>query len=550
MERSIRLTDMRTTIIVFIALLSLPSWATNYTVKASGGSFTTMAACASQMSTNGTGVSDTCTVFAGTYAESPTVPAGSVGNYKIFTINGSDVVHVTGSFTLNSHTKVSGFVFNQTGSCFSLSGSATDVYIGPNNSLTSCGTLNINIGNSFIYFQGNTWAYAGCVPPTPVNTCGRAINADGSHLLIENNDFSHYQLGIVLGSNTGAVSNIIIRNNTFHDQLETEAGSNGHSDSIFAEPANGVANTLIEGNYERNAVGPNAKGFLLQNDSGCTTNCTQTIIRFNIMSRSGSGEITNDKSWPNVKLYNGTFVDEGMESGFNTPGGGGDNMSSTGGGQSVLNGIWYSTTNFNSWNPYQCNGCVSYGHSLAWCTGTCTIYGHNYQSGSFTSDTGNQNANPLFVNYVGAGSTSNNFHLQAGSPAIAAGTYLTTVAAGDSGSGTSLVVTDAAYFQDGYGLTNTYSTVSGDCIAVTTVSNHVCVTAVNYSTNTLTLASGFSRSNGDHVWLYSKSDGVQVLTGSAPDMGAFPYSSSGPAPPHGLTVLGVGYFKRKVILLP
>ena len=62
------------------------------------------------------------------------------------------------------------------------------------------------------------------------------------------------------------------------------------------------------------------------------------------------------------------------------------------------------------------------------------------------ADPGNQNANPLFVNYVSAGKQSNDYHLQSGSPAIAAGTNLTTVAAGDSGSGTSLVVTDAAYF--------------------------------------------------------------------------------------------------------
>ena len=43
-----------------------------------------------------------------------------------------------------------------------------------------------------------------------------------------NNDISHYQLGVVLVASDRA----IIRNNTFHDQFETEAGSNGHSDSI------------------------------------------------------------------------------------------------------------------------------------------------------------------------------------------------------------------------------------------------------------------------------------------------------------------------------
>ena len=78
-----------------------------------------------------------------------------------------------------------------------------------------------------------------------------------------------------------------------------------------------------------------------------------------------------------------------------------------------------------------------------------------------------------------------------------------------------------------------------DCIAVTTVGSHVCITAVNYATNTLTLASSIARSAGDQIWLYSKSDGVQVLTGSAPDMGALPYGvgSTPPAAPTGLAAV-------------
>jgi hypothetical protein len=135
--------------------------------------------------------------------------------------------------------------------------------------------------------------------------------------------------------------------------------------------------------------------------------------------------------------------------------------------------------------------------------------------------------------------SSGNFNLAAGSPALNAGTHLTTVAAGDSGSGTSLVVTDAAFFQDGLGLNA--AGVQADCIAVGTASNHVCVTAVNYSTNTLTLASSISRSSGQGVYLYSKSDGTQVLTGSAPNIGAtFSGSSSSnppPAPPTNLSAI-------------
>ena len=54
-----------------------------------------------------------------------------------------------------------------------------------------------------------------------------------------------------------------------------------------------------------------------------------------------------------------------------------------------------------------------------------------------------------------------------------AGTNLTTVVR-HRGQSTSLVVADASYFQDGYGLSNPYSTVKGDCIAVGTASNRLC----------------------------------------------------------------------------
>src|SRR5580700_5935740 len=132
-----------------ILIFSLSAFAANYTVKPSGGNYATSQACATAMSSG-----DTCTVYAGTYNENVTVPAGTAGNYKTITVNGSDVVNVTGGFTLNSYNKVSGFVLNHTGSCFSLNSSATNVIIGPNNSLTSCGTITTGSGNSYIFIQG------------------------------------------------------------------------------------------------------------------------------------------------------------------------------------------------------------------------------------------------------------------------------------------------------------------------------------------------------------------------------------------------------------
>lgn len=120
--------------------------------------------------------------------------------------------------------------------------------------------------------------------------------------------------------------------------------------------------------------------------------------------------------------------------------------------------------------------------------------------------------------------TSPDLTLQATSTAIDGGTYLTTVHADDTSSGTSLIVTDASYFQDGtWG--SDLATLNADWICVgATVGAAECfqVSAINYATNTITVAD-FTREDGDYVWLYKKSDGTQVLYGTAPDYGAHEY---------------------------
>jgi len=537
-----------------VLLLAISANGANLTVKSGGGgNFATIQACATAMSPG-----DTCTVYAGTYNENVTIPAGTAGNYKTVTVNGSDVVTVQG-FTLNSHTKLignctapaaagsCGFTITtpsapNSGACVGWTSSITDFYI-VNNVMTECGGNGFMVGSSFTilsnhgYIQGNTLSYA-CVNSSNINhgECN-SIMPFGDHFLIEKNDLSHYTLSIDYGTNYS-----IYRNNTFHDQYETEASGNYHTDAFFSEPGAGVSYTVeynvFEGNLQYNAVGPNSKTDLFQNDSGTTcANCFNAIFRYNTISRIGSGAASN-YYWPNIMAYNNTVVDA-LSDGTASDGTADYAQLSPNG--AYLNQLYYfsfeSGTNFNI---YQCGSGCNFGHSLYWCTGSCTSVWGNQAGVPFLNDPGNKNANPMFVNYISPGNASNNYHLQAGSPAINAGTYLTTVASGDSGSGTSLVVTDAAYFQDGYGLSNANSTVQGDCIAVGTASNHVCVTAVNYSTNTLTLASSISRSSGQGVYLYSKSDGVQVLTGSVPDMGAYPYnggSAGSPAPPSNLSAI-------------
>jgi hypothetical protein len=191
----------------------------------------------------------------------------------------------------------------------------------------------------------------------------------------------------------------------------------------------------------------------------------------------------------------------------------------------------------SNFNPYTCDTrttgsstCSSFTvrNNLAWCTGaTCAMHGQVYGVGNFTDDGGNIKTDPLLVNVA-----ANDFSLSLRSPAISAGGYLTTVAAGDSGSGTTLLVNDASYFQDGRGI----SGVKADQIRVgtTTVAQ---ITSVNYATNSLILANSIARLPGDRVYLFTDSNGRIVLFGNAPDIGALPAGlQQTPAPPTGLTV--------------
>jgi hypothetical protein len=122
-----------------------------------------------------------------------------------------------------------------------------------------------------------------------------------------------------------------------------------------------------------------------------------------------------------------------------------------------------------------------------------------------------------------------NLALQSDSEAIGGGAPLTTANGAGASSDTLIVQSGGAlYFQDGT-LGSILASAGGifhaDHIAIGTVGNTVEIIGINYATDTITLASSMTWSDGASVWLYKKSDGTRVLYGTAPEQGAHPVVS-------------------------
>jgi len=135
-------------------------------------------------------------------------------------------------------------------------------------------------------------------------------------------------------------------------------------------------------------------------------------------------------------------------------------------------------------------------------------------------------AAPGFTNYA-----ANDFTLTSSSPYIDGGAPLTRVAIADTGTGTSLILDDARFFYDVSGFP-AWMGVQWDWIAVGPTSNNVTgatkiqLAGINYSTNTVTLTSSITRNDGDYVWLWKDSAGRQVISGTAPNIGALEFQDA------------------------
>ncbi|MFN8360554.1 MAG: right-handed parallel beta-helix repeat-containing protein [Candidatus Kapaibacterium sp.] len=126
-----------------------------------------------------------------------------------------------------------------------------------------------------------------------------------------------------------------------------------------------------------------------------------------------------------------------------------------------------------------------------------------FESGFPSVFIGNLQVEPYFVD-----TTKINMRLMSKSELIDKGAFI--AKAVNSGSNaTTLIVDDAGFFSDGFGLTN------GDTIQFENQQTTAIVQAINYTTNTLTLTTPLSWQNGQGLSL--------KYSGKAPEMGVYEY---------------------------
>jgi hypothetical protein len=512
--------------------------AATYTVKAGGGGdFATIQACA-----NAAVAGDTCAVFAGIYNESVTLPTAGTGTNGVcsacimFTVNPGDHAQVRG-WTMNSYNIVNGFEVTGT-----VPGHPTAVdfakpsTIGAqitNNTIhftgnNVCIALERNVINSYNTIKGNTisWCASSAVNSGPG---APGIFVNGDHNLIEGNDISHVtdfidyygSYNVYRGNNLHDVLNYILEFPNHDGELHIDG-----LESDCLAPSSADIHTVIEGNFLYNNPTDQAHFLLAQDEGGCGSH--SLIFRFNRGLHVGEyGVLDQAGGFWGVKLYNNTYVDFGGDICV-------DCFWSNSHHGAVLNNLYYNAIIASS--PSSGVYCVVDDGSLTGFRGgsnlTYTTRGTRWSSADpcfrILRDPGNiTNQDPKLVN------PDSDFHLQPGSPAIGAGTYLAAAISSGSNSN-SLVVNDADFFQDGYGIPG----VQADWIRVG-ASTSVQISSINYATNTITLAAPISWSTGAQVYLYKDTSGNVVLNGPAPDIGALqhPRGDTIPAPPTNLRIV-------------
>jgi hypothetical protein len=494
--------------------LSIPI-GTVKTVKSSGGDYTSLDACMDAASPGWT-----CLTYNGATTGSLTPGvSGSSGSY--ITAMAYDNVTITG-FNASGRSYIALKGFKSTGSITSTGGTTSYITI-DNNFFNGAG---VRPADSVL---SNNWIVSNNI----IYNTGVGVYISGNNVLVDNNDISKVTTDCFYD---GALTYSVIRNNVCHDYGPE---GNGQHVDFFQTDGGYTVNTfgyvLFEGNTAQRCVdGTGNCHFIIDRDP--YNKPTNMIIRYNfVQDLDGSGCLfgTNENILSN-RLNSNTFAIESK---------GEDGVFSSYYAYYTksLNNLAYNTCG-TSQNCFDTGtGIVNnYNVQRDSANGSAT-WGSDYQSESTYATL--KNLDPSFTNYPYQKTIASNSAL------IDKGGNLTTVT---SGCGTSsLVLADVRWFQPGWAGTDPDTLAIGETVEGATIAQ---ITRISYSdtastsSGNVTFDSAVSCTNGNKVWLYKKSDGVKVIYGSAPDIGAWEYGAAsmhgtggshqiGPVAPIGIRVV-------------
>lgn len=401
--------------------------------------------------------------------------------------------------------------------CIIMNGYNADDAPSPHNWIHDC----VFHDNGFVVGSaGDSWDDIG----NPLRL-GASHSDDSRYNLIENNLFYHGGHDMIIISSRYNT----IRNNIFHNEgwmanhygpsqdadgdpttFNDPVAGYGDRNMLFERPddaSNNAGYNLVEGNRIGHAGTP-------PDDDGANgiENPTDgNIVRYNYVYGNGTAGyyLKHQQDGGGVKcpnynrIYNNTFYYNGRGEDIDT---------------GYQRGIKY-----NSYAVTPVGNVIK--NNILYDNAIANIGGQTDQVIYVTNTyTNNLEIDPLFVNPDLSDKTSltlPDLSLQSNSQAINQGWALTTVTISDTGSGTSLIVADASYFQDGRWAP--LGRIEPDWIAVGSVSNVARISAIDYASNVISLSQTISRSAGSSVWLYKDSTGRVVLHGSAPDIGAYEF---------------------------
>jgi hypothetical protein len=313
----------------------------------------------------------------------------------------------------------------------------------------------------------------------------------GDYNLIENCTIyngAHHTLGV------NGNHNIVRSNYTYNANWTAGKGNR----TIYL---NGYASYCTNNLIEHNRIGYTDVPCDSWGAPGIQVSTSHNIIRFNEFFFNNLGAIQlsttdNYDSGPNWNsIYNNTF----FRNGWQLDGGSDDQQR----GQITFNN-WSSKFTVKG-NRIKNNLYLE----------APRVYGYNTALASDQQFANNYNAdvsgNPLFLNATStlgnaADATYPNLAVRTNSPVVNAGGSLTTISS-PSGSGTSFVVADPAYFVDGWGI------VPGDTIQLLGSAQTARITSINPATRAISLSSSLTWTSGQGI--------AMAYAGTAPDIGAF-----------------------------